>query len=115
MKKTLLMTIIFTLFFVGVVCAGSVPNWTITALNTTTPVGIPIPTDYKCGSISVYVSDGSDILISKDVAKTDERPMAEDALGEGWSKACTIPGTQFVFWARSTVGTPNLILLYQVE
>jgi hypothetical protein len=93
--------------------AGSVPNWTITALNTVTRVPIPLPANTSCGSIYVYTSDGSTFYISKDAAGTDERPVQPDAIGEGWSDVCAISGSQTVFWAKADAGTPDLILLYQ--
>lgn len=114
MKKLL-----FTLLVVVAMCLpqGAVAksiNWTSTALNTTTPVAIDLPSGY-CGNVTLYCSDGTLVYLSKDVSKTDERPLWADT-SENWGEVCP-PNTssKTVVWARSSVGTPSLILLYNKE
>ncbi len=111
MKKTLLLTFLVLLLTISVSIAGP-PNWTITALNTSTYVAIEVPEGANLGSVSVYVSDASAVLIAKDAAGTDARPFP--AIGtETWTNVSTIYGSNSIYYAKSTAGTPNLILLYQ--
>lgn len=113
MKKSLLSVIILLvlLSLANIVYAGSLPNWKLTALNTTTYTAVELPANKGCGDILVYVSDGSACLAAKNSAGLDERPFLAD-ISEGWGSVCPIAGTDTIFWMKATSGTPNAVVLF---
>ena len=80
----------------------------ITELNATTHTAITLPTNQGCGSFAVWTEDGSAFYISSVAAGTDEGlTLANMAVS---INAKHYKG-ETVMYAKSSSGTPNLVLL----
>ena len=91
----------------------------ITALNTSTYTAINIPNNFKLGRpcipISAYTDDGSSWLIAVDGSGTGASTILaltpyNNSCVQGNITDDSADGTETIFYAKATAGTPNLIL-----
>ena len=99
------------LSFVVVSLSNAAPNWTVTALNTSTYTAIPFPSGASCGYVTGYVSDGTAVTIATDIVGTNARPLPANT-PEAWGSVCPKYGTNVVYYVKASAGTPDFILLY---
>ena len=80
----------------------------VTALNISTYTKILMPE--QIGSIGVFTDDASSFLIAVDAAGTGAATIPAN-LSVGWHRVKP-DDDGAVFYAKATVGTPNLVLLF---
>ena len=82
----------------------------VTVLNTSTYTRIVMPA--KLGGVTVYTEDGTSFYVATDSSGTGEALVPAD-IAVGWDRITpNANDSSAALYAKATVGTPNMVLLW---